>query len=235
MSGNSSSSRSPFGQRTLRKGMRGGPVTLLQFYLDVAGYRTSPDGYFGSGTKRSVMNFQRSWGMRRTGVVTQQVGRALGAKVREIDSIKPNGRTQIHRDGTASTPSNAPPAVGAVVAAANQIIHASYCYAGGHGSWKSHCYDCSGSVSYALHGGYLLPTAEDSTQLESYGSPGRGRWISIYADSSHTFIVVAGRAFDTANFGGPNRPSGPGPRWRSNPTGNLADGGHYVVRHPPGL
>ena len=67
------------------------------------------------------------------------------------------------------------------------------------------------------------------------GDPGKGKWITIYADSSHAFIVVDGRAFDTADYGGPNRPSGTGPRWRWNPRGNLADGGSYVVRHPPGL
>ena len=64
---------------------------------------------------------------------------------------------------------------------------------------------------------------------------GPGRWVSVYGDPGHAFIVIAGRAFDTANYGGPNIPSGDGPRWRTNPLGNLADGGNYVVRHPPGL
>ena len=85
-----------------------------------------------------------------------------------------------------------------------------------------------------LHGAGLLNSAMDSTGLESYGSPGPGRYITIYANAGHAFLVVAGRAFDTANFGGPNIPAGDGPRWRSDPTGNLQDGGYYVVRHPPG-
>jgi hypothetical protein len=123
----------------------------------------------------------------------------------------------------------------AVVAAANQIINTSYCYAGGHATWKSSCYDCSGSVSFALHGGGLLTTPDDSTQFETYGESGPGHWITIYADPSHAFLVVAGRAFDTANYGGPNIPAGNGPRWRYDPLGNLRDGGHYVVRHPAGL
>jgi peptidoglycan hydrolase-like protein with peptidoglycan-binding domain len=233
--GHSTSDRSPFGSRTLREGMRGSQVELLQFYLDVAGYRAGRTGYFGPGTKRSVENFQRAWGLSPTGVVRQADGRALGSKIQEIDSVKPNGRTRINSNGTATAPSNAPAAVQWLIAAANQIIHTSYCYAGGHGSWKSSCYDCSGSVSYALHGAYLLPSPEDSTQLESYGDPGKGKWVTIYADSSHTFIVVDGRAFDTADYGGPNRPAGTGPRWRWNPRGNLGDGGSYVVRHPPGL
>ena len=65
--------------------------------------------------------------------------------------------------------------------------------------------------------------------------PGSGQWISIYSDPSHAFIVIGGIAFDTADYGGPTSPSGTGPRWRQNPLGNLADGGSYVVRHPPGL
>jgi hypothetical protein len=85
-----------------------------------------------------------------------------------------------------------------------------------------------------LHGAGLLSSPEDSTGLESYGAPGPGKWITIYADPAHTWIVIAGRAFDTANYGGPNIPAGSGPRWRTNPTGNLADGGNYVVRHPVG-
>ncbi len=233
--GHASSASSPFGARTLRQGMSGSQIRLLQFYLDVAGYRTSVDGYFGPGTKKSVMNFQRSWGLSATGVVREPDGRALGGKVQQIDSVKPSARTAINSDGTATAASNAPAAVQWMIAGANRIINSSYCYAGGHGQWKSSCYDCSGSVSYLLHAAYMLPTAEDSTQLEDYGAPGKGRWVTIYADSSHTFIVVDGRAFDTADYGGPNRPSGTGPRWRSNPRGNLADGGNYVVRHPPGL
>ena len=122
-----------------------------------------------------------------------------------------------------------------MIAAANQIIDKPYIYAGGHGKWNDTGYDCSGAVSYALHGAGLLSSPEDSTGLESYGSPGPGKWITIYADSGHTWVVVAGIAFDTADYGGPNIPSGTGPRWRTNPTGNLADGGNYVVRHPAGL
>ena len=201
----------------------------------MVGYKTPVSGQFGTRTQKSVIKFQQSWGLRPSGQVGKKTGQALGSKVAMIDKVKPNGRTQINRDGTADAPSNAPAVVRWVVSAANHILHSSYCYAGGHGSWKSSCYDCSGSVSYALHGAGLLNMAEPSGSLESYGAPGKGRWISVYAASGHTFLVVAGRAFDTADYGGPNRPSGDGPRWRWNPTGNLADGMHYVVRHPPGL
>lgn len=230
-----SSSENPFGRQTLRKGMSGRAVTLLQFYLDAVGYPTAVDGQFASQTKHSVVNFQRGQGIPVTGVVGRRTGRSLGGVVQGIESIHPQGKTHIKRNGFATPPPNAPPVVRAVIGAANRILHSSYCYAGGHGSWKSSCYDCSGAVSFALHGGSLLSMPEDSTQMESYGAPGPGHWITIYADSSHAFLVVAGRAFDTANFGGPNKPAGNGPRWRWHATGNFQDGGHYVARHPPGL
>jgi cell wall-associated NlpC family hydrolase len=223
------------GDRVLRQGMSGHDVRVLQDYLTIAGYPTSVDGSFGPATKTNVIAFQRAQSMTPNGVVTIPVEKALRAVVAKADSAPATGTTRINSDGTATAPSGAPAAVQEAVAAANQIIDTSYCYAGGHASFKSSCYDCSGTVSYVLHGAGLLSSPMDSTDLESYGSPGRGKWITIYADSSHAFIVVAGRAFDTANFGGPNIPAGSGPRWRSNPTGNLADGGNYIVRHPAGL
>jgi peptidoglycan hydrolase CwlO-like protein len=145
----------------------------------------------------------------------------------------PGSQAHINPDGTASAPADAPPAVKAVIEAANQIIDKPYIYAGGHSSWIAPGYDCSGAVSYALHGGGLL-SAPLAVQFEGYGSPGPGRWITVYADSEHVFAAIAGLAFDTANFGGPNIPAGSGPRWRYDPTGNLADGGAFVVRHPTG-
>jgi peptidoglycan hydrolase-like protein with peptidoglycan-binding domain len=223
------------GSRRLHEGMRGHDVRVLQAYLTVAGFGTVVDGSFGPQTKQNVIAFQRSKGVTANGVVSLGLARVLQGLVAQIQALPPTGTTRINADGTATAPAGAPAAVVAVVAAANQIINTSYCYAGGHGAWKSSCYDCSGSVSYALHGGGLLSTPEDSTQFETYGDPGPGRYITIYADPSHAFLVVAGRAFNTATYGGPNIPAGTGPRWRYHPLGNLADGGHYVVRHPPGL
>ena len=145
------------------------------------------------------------------------------------------GGESIGGNGTIPIPPNVPEVVQRVIAGANEIADFPYVYGGGHASFIDNAYDCSGSVSYALHGAGLLSSSEDSTGFESYGSPGPGKWITIYADASHAFIVIGGRAFDTADYGGPNIPSGTGPRWRSNPLGNLADGGDYIVRHPPGL
>jgi peptidoglycan hydrolase-like protein with peptidoglycan-binding domain len=223
------------GDRVLREGMSGHDVRVLQDYLTIAGFPTSIDGDFGPITKSNVIAFQRSQNMTANGVVTVPVEKTLRAVVAKIDSDPPTGTTRINADGTATAPAGAPAVVQEVIAAANKIIDTSYCYGGGHGSWASSCYDCSGSASFALHGGGLLSTPEDSTEMESYGDPGPGHWITIYADASHAFLVIAGRAFDTADYGGPNIPAGTGPRWRTDPTGNLADGGNYIVRHPAGL
>lgn len=229
------SSKGQLGSRVLHAGMTGHDVRVLQTYLTVAGYGTMVDGEFGPDTKQSVIAFQLSQNLTGNGVVTLALARTLQHVVATIQSMPPTGKIRINADGTATAPVGAPAVVQQVVASANQIIDTSYCYAGGHGSWHSSCYDCSGSVSYALHGAGLLSTPEDSTQFETYGDPGPGHWISIYADAGHAFLVVAGRAFNTANFGGPNLPAGTGPRWRYDPLGNLADGGNYVVRHPAGL
>jgi peptidoglycan hydrolase-like protein with peptidoglycan-binding domain len=214
--------------------MNGHDVRVLQAYLSLAGYQTSIDGGFGPMTLRSVIAFQKANGFRADGVVTVPVELALRAKIKAIEADPPPSATRINSDGTATAPAGAPSVVLNVITAANSIISKPYVYGGGHASWFASGYDCSGAVSFALHGGGLLSSPEDSTDLESYGASGPGRWITIYADSGHAFMVVAGRAFDTADYGGPNIPSGSGPRWRNNPTGNLADGGNYIVRHPIG-
>ncbi len=222
------------GNRTLRPGLKGHDVRVLQGYLTLVGYATTVDGDYGPATKRSVLAFQTAHDMTANGIVTYSETVVLREAVATSLASGPVGRARINPNGTATAPVGAPAVVKKVIAAANQIIDKPYIYAGGHASWKAPGYDCSGAVSYALHGGGLL-SAPLAVQFEGYGSPGPGKWITVYADSQHVFMVVAGRAFDTADFGGPNIPAGTGPRWRSNPTGNLADGGDYVVRHPAGL
>ena len=223
------------GERTLRQGMHGHDVRVLQGYLTLVGYPTTVDGHFGSSTVSNVIAFESAHGLKANGVVTYDDQLALRQAVASAQAGGAVSNATINPDGTATAPAGAPAVVQSVIASANQIIGKPYVYAGGHQKWNDVGYDCSGAVSYALHGAGLLSTSEDSTGLESYGSSGPGKWITIYADPSHTWVVVAGIAFDTANYGGPNIPSGTGPRWRTNPTGNLADGGNYVVRHPTGL
>lgn len=223
------------GDRTLREGMHGHDVRVLQAYLTVAGFGAVVDGDFGPDTLQSVIEFEQTHGLNANGVVTYAQSQVLRQTVAVVEASPPMGKVRINADGTATAPTDAPAVVQQMVAAANRITDTSYCVGGGHGSWNSSCYDCSGSVSYVLHHAGLLPSSEDSTGLESYGEPGPGKWVTIYADAGHAFIVIGGRAFDTADYGGPNIPSGTGPRWRSDPTGNLADGGNYIVRHPGGL
>jgi peptidoglycan hydrolase-like protein with peptidoglycan-binding domain len=225
------------GERTLKPGMKGHDVRVLQGYLTLAGFPTDVDGEFGSTTETNVIAFEQANGLTGDGVVTyaqSQVLRQVVAKT--MTSSGPVAKATLNSDGTVTAPAGAPVAVQEVITAANQIIDKPYIYGGGHGKWNDSGYDCSGAVSYALHGGNLLSAPEDSTELESYGSAGPGQWITIYADASHTFVVVAGLAFDTAHYG-PTTPGGTGPRWLTpaDVTANLSDGGDYIVRHPSGL
>lgn len=154
-------------------------------------------------------------------------------------ALTPGDQAQIAADGSASAPADAPVAVKLAIAAGNEIHTLPYPQPDVHYGplpklWPA--YDCSGSVSYVLYkAGLHSPSADVSSSLERWGQPGPGRWITVYANSTHTFIDVAGRAFDTANYGGPNLPAGSGPRWRQDPTANLADGLSYIARHPTGL
>jgi cell wall-associated NlpC family hydrolase len=127
----------------------------------------------------------------------------------------------------AIAPANAPAMVKRVIAAANHIRTTPYIWGGGHGRWQDSGYDCSGAVSYALHGGKLLTSPLTSGSFETFGEAGPGRWITIYANASHAYMVVAGLRFDTA--GDLNES---GPRWH--PTVAAAATGTYVARHPIG-
>jgi 3D (Asp-Asp-Asp) domain-containing protein len=181
---------------------------------------------------------QQAWGARR---VTVTPASALGSPATcsaALESVR-GEKAGILPDGRAAAPVDAPTAVKLAIAAGNLIHTLPYPAPDVHyGSlarlWPA--YDCSGAVSFVLYGaGVLGWSALDSTGLEGYGLPGPGRWITIYANPSHTWIVVAGIALDTADYGGPALPAGSGPRWRGEPTANLKDGASYVVRHPPAL
>jgi cell wall-associated NlpC family hydrolase len=126
---------------------------------------------------------------------------------------------------TALAPPGAPQPVKAAISAANQIVGRPYVWGGGHGSWYSKGYDCSGAVSYALGGGGLLSAPLDSTGLEKWGAPGPGRWITVYANAGHAYAVIAGLRWDTVGDA-----RGTGPRWHA----ELPYPKGFVVRHPPG-
>ena len=127
--------------------------------------------------------------------------------------------------GTAQPPAGAPAAVGLVMAAGNAIAGLPYLYGGGHGGFKDTAYDCSGSISYALAAAGLVSSPMASGGFTSWGQPGKGKWITTYANSGHMFMVVAGWRFDTTALR-----SG-GTRW----TRSMRPTGGFVARHPPGL
>jgi peptidoglycan hydrolase CwlO-like protein len=126
-------------------------------------------------------------------------------------------------ESQASVPSGAPAAVAAAIEAANSIATTPYIWGGGHGSFESSGYDCSGAVSFALNGGGFLSSPLDSTGLETWGEAGPGQWITVYANAGHAWVIIAGLAFDTVG--------GPGPRWHSSPVSSTEG---FIARHPPG-
>lgn len=129
--------------------------------------------------------------------------------------------------GIVQPPAGAPAAVGQVMAAGNAIATLPYIWGGGHGSFQANGYDCSGSLSYALAAAGLLSSPLDSTGFESWGDSGPGRWITVYANAGHAFMIVAGWRFDTVAL------AAGGTRWSSNVSGENTSG--FVARHPPGL
>jgi peptidoglycan hydrolase-like protein with peptidoglycan-binding domain len=188
----------------------GGGVRLLQRALGIAA-----DGIFGPGTYAAVKRFQRGKGLTPDGIVGPATWAALGKT--GITSV-----LKRRRGGSAG--SGLPIAVRRVIAAGNRIAHKPYEYGGGHGSFSDSGYDCSGSVSYALHGGGLLGAPLDSGEFMSYGAAGKGRHITIYANPGHVYMVVHGRRFDTTG-----RSSGSRWQWAQRSSSG------YTVRHPPGL
>ncbi len=135
-------------------------------------------------------------------------------------------------NGVAYAPSLAPSQVQRAIWAGNAIRHKPYSYGGGHGSFNDSGYDCSGSVSYALHGGGLLSSPLASGDFMSWGSHGAGHWITVYTNPSHAFVEIAGIRLDTSAQGDPNPSpdSQAGPRWRP----LLKDTGGFTARHPTG-
>jgi cell wall-associated NlpC family hydrolase len=127
--------------------------------------------------------------------------------------------------GAVQAPAAAPQAVALVIAAGNAIAGLPYVYGGGHGSFQANAYDCSGSVSYALAAAGLVNSPMASGPFMSWGDPGPGQWITVYANAGHAFMVVAGWRFDTSAL------PGGGTRWTQAMRGTAG----FVARHPPGL
>jgi peptidoglycan hydrolase-like protein with peptidoglycan-binding domain len=190
---------------------RGGAVRRLQQALGIAA-----DGVFGPATEAAVKRFQRAHGLTADGVVGPATWAALGHA---------GARTVLKRKGSGDSGSGLPETVRRIIAAGNRIAGKPYKYGGGHGEWDDSGYDCSGSVSYALHGAGLLSSALTSGDFMSWGAPGKGRWVTIYANPGHVYMVVNGRRFDTTGR------DESGSRWQAR---SRSESG-YTVRHPPGL
>jgi cell wall-associated NlpC family hydrolase len=217
-----------FGDRGLRRGMHGHDVRVLQSWLTRVGVPTAVDGRFGRGTRRSVRRYERRESHRVDGRFSRRQARGLRRRVERAAAAAPApaGRAVLSGDGrTAVAPAGAPPAVVAAIATANRITRKPYRYGGGHGRFEDSGYDCSGAVSYVLHGAGVLRRTRDSTGFMRYGTGGKGRWITVYAHGGHAYVVVAGLRFDTSGRGEN------GPRWRPEPRA----GRGYAVRHPTGF
>jgi peptidoglycan hydrolase-like protein with peptidoglycan-binding domain len=209
------------------------PVARLQQALHMP-----VDGTFGPETEAAVRRLQARHGLTVDGVVGPATWSVIG--VNNASTLTPPhdalaafgpGRSDVSDDTGSSSTSTAggegesSGVVARVIAAADEIATRPYVYGGGHGSFQSEGYDCSGSVSYALHGGGLLSSPEDSSGLESYGEAGPGKYITIYADAEHAWMTIDGRRFDTV------AQQETGTRWSDSMTSTAG----YVVRHPDGL
>ena len=221
----------PYASRTLREGSTGGDVRALQRYLDRSGHTTDVDGEFGPGTAASVRDFEAEEGRRVNGVATRSEQRlvrraaARGSAEPPEEHTAPTAEGSVGADGLAVPPADAPAEVVAIIEAGNRIARKPYKYGGGHGKWRDTGYDCSGSVSYALHGAGLLDSALDSSAFASWGERGRGDWVTIRTNPSHAYMIVAGLRFDTSAR----------KRGRSRWTETMRPPRGYVARHPEGL
>jgi hypothetical protein len=233
-----SASAAPFGSRTLGIGAHGPDVKKLQRYLGTAGHPVARDGEFGPRTRRALRATERELELSADGVATAREQRAIRRAVRVYgaggaayiqppppEKAVPGARGSVTEDGFAVPPASAPQVVKDVIAAGNAIAQTPYKWGGGHGRWDDTGYDCSGSVSYALHGAGLLDASLVSGDFARWGSPGSGGWITVYSNRDHVYMVVAGMRFDTSAR------SRTGSRW----TMEERSSGGFAVTHPDGL
>jgi cell wall-associated NlpC family hydrolase len=218
----------PYASRTLSKGASGSDVEALQRYLDEAGYETTADGEFGPATARSVRGFETAEQRTVDGKATRSEQLLVQTRAEEGDTapaVEDTEEAYVDDDGLAVAPASAPEEVQEIIEAGNKIATKPYRYGGGHGRWRDSGYDCSGSVSYALHGASLLDTPLDSTGFMSWGERGEGEWVTVYANPGHAYMIVAGLRFDTSAS------KRSGSRWSETTRSSRG----YRVRHPEGL
>jgi cell wall-associated NlpC family hydrolase len=151
-------------------------------------------------------------------------GRRAGGVLAGVDGSSTTDATALS-NGVALPPLEAPEAVRQIIEAGNSIARTPYKWGGGHGKWQDTGYDCSGSVSFALAAAGLLDAPLASGPLMSWGKPGKGKWVTVYSNPGHVYLVVAGVRFDTS------APRETGSRW----TNTMRSSAGFVARHPPGL
>src|SRR4051794_16179968 len=240
----------PATAQTLAPGAHGSGVRTLQRLLARDGYTVTVDGRYGPGTRKAVRAFQRTAGLPVTGAAddatlaalrNQTGGAQAPGRAPPAGNHPPATPTTAPRDSgdvatlddndDAIAPADAPQAVVDAIAGANAIDTLPYLYGGGHKSFDDTAYDCSGSVSYVLHAAGLLTHTMTSGELAKWGEAGPGKWMTIYANAEHTWIVVAGLRFDTSRYDSGTTVKQTGPRWRLGPRPVKG----FVVRHPAGL
>jgi hypothetical protein len=216
-----------FGSRRLHAGMEGRDVRGLQWHLGHVGYSTSVDGAFGPLTKAALERWEGAKGRSVDGVATRPDQHALKNTRRRTSSPSPaNVHAWISRRGFAHISPSAPNKVRRLIRAGNRIAKMPYTYGGGHGTWNDSGYDCSGSVSYVLHyAGLLDGPARASGGFMNWRFGGRGKWVTVYANSGHAFLTVAGVRFDTTDR------ERDGTRWHR----DMRTTAGYAVRHPGGI
>jgi cell wall-associated NlpC family hydrolase len=251
------------GQRTLREGMSGHDVRVLQQYLTFSGFPTTIDGEYGPTTEKHVLSFERKFQLPVLGYVNTQFVTMIRKIVADRDGTAavadstggvsfapPPAPTTTGTTGTTTTapaygpgneatlvngvaiaPASAPAGVKAMIAAANTIADDPYYYGGGHNadfaaSGSPAGYDCSGSTSYVLHAvAGMLSSPFDSTEFETWGSAGAGKWVTLWANAGHVYMNIAGLWFDTAAQSSSNGDS----RWSTTRVDQAAG---YIERHP---
>ena len=232
------------GDETLRKGDSGADVKELQRELRTAGYRTAVDGEYGNDTVKRVRAFEGNEQLAVDGKVTP----ADAQKLQEVTSRGENGEAElptggmspgetekkqttpgakatVGADGFAVAPAGAPPEVQKAIAAGNEIAKTPYKYGGGHAKLKDSGYDCSGSISYALRKAGIMKSSLASGPMMKFGESGPGEWITLYANSGHAYMVIAGLRFDTSAF------KQDGSRWSDESRSSKG----YTARHPEGF
>src|SRR3954453_15149357 len=150
--------------------------------------------------------------------------RTGGLTPAEVDICTPTAKAKLLASGELIPPASAPARVKAVIAAANKIRTKPYIHGGRHASFPSTGYDCSGSVSFALHGGKFLESPLPSGPMAKWGEEGEGRWITVWTNAGHAYAEVAGFRWDTSGDNGGET----GPRWHE----DLRDNVGFVSRHP---